>query len=180
MQKFLLITMLFGTLILAGCNANKVAVINSARIYQESSAGKAGLAYLESVEQQVRAKAEAAQKVAENMPNNEALPLSLQQFFASCQEAMNSAQQEAVTSVQDLIKKSIDNYRTQKDITIIMQSEAAVSVAPTADITEGVIAEMNKASISFKPVNIADFVAPAAPAAPAKAAPAKAKKSVKK
>ena len=159
---------LAASLVLGGCGSN-VAVINASRIYQESEAGKDGLAYLEQVEKDVRAKAEAAQRVAESMPDNDAMPMSLQQFFVTCQEAMNNAQQEAVNSVQDLINRSIAQYRERNRLVVIMQSDAVVSSDPAADVTDAVIAEMNKSPIAFAPVNIADFVPPPAPP---KAAPA--------
>ena len=158
-------------LILTGCGS-KVVVVNPSRIYQESDAGKAGLAYLEQVEKDVKAKAEAAQRIAESMPDNDAMPMSLQQFFIACQEAMNNAQQQAVASVQDLISRSISSYREKNSVTVIMQNDAVISVDPVADVTNAVIADMNKSAVSFAPVTIADFVAPPAPAKEAKPAPA--------
>ncbi|MDR2727257.1 MAG: OmpH family outer membrane protein [Deltaproteobacteria bacterium] len=157
------------SLMLTGCGSSKIMVINASRIYQESEAGKAGLAYLEQVEKDVKGKAETAQRVAESMPDNEAMPASLQQFFITCQETMNNAQQEAVNSVQDLINRSITQYRERNHATVIMQNDAVISMDPAVDVTDAVIAEMNKSAISFAPVNIVDFTPPPAPARPAPA-----------
>jgi outer membrane protein len=156
-------------LALAGCGGPKIVVVNSSRIYQESEAGKAGLAYLEQVEKDVKGKAEAAQRVAESMPDNAAMPMSLQQFFIACQEAMNNAQQQAVSSVQENINRSIAQYREHHSVSIIMQNDAVVSTDPAVDVTDAIIAEMNKSDISFAPVTIADFIPPPAPAKPAPA-----------
>ena len=160
-----LLLILMAGLVLTGCgSSSKIMVINSSRIYLESDAGKAGLAYLEQVEQEVKAKAEAAQRIAESMPNNEAMPMSLQQFFITCQETMNNAQQQAVNSVQELINSSIAKYRERSRTAIIMQSDTVVSMDPGVDVTDAVIGEMNKSPISFAPVDIADFTPPPAPA----------------
>jgi len=149
---------------LTGCGgSSKVVVVNTSRIYQESEAGKAGLAYIEQVEKDVKSKAETAQRVAESMPNNSAMPMSLQQFFIICQDAMNTAQQQAVDSVQELITKSIAKYREQNNATIIIQNDAVVSMDPVVDATDAIIAEMNKSSIAFAPVSIDDFIPPQAP-----------------
>ena len=158
--SLVLAAMIATAFILTGCAGSKVGVLNSARIYQESNAGQAGLAYLEQVEQDVKAKAEAAQRIAESMPDNDALPLSLQKFFASCQEAMNNAQQQAVNAVQELVAKSITNFREQNGLTVIMQNDAVLSANPNADVTDGVIAEMNKSAVVFEPIEIPDFVPP--------------------
>ncbi len=159
--SLVLALMLIAAFAVSGCAGSKIGVVNSARIYQESDAGKAGLAYLEQVERDVKAKAEAAQRVAESMPDNEAMPLSLQKFFVSCQEAMNNAQQQAVNAVQDLITSSISNFREQQHMTVILQNDAIVSASPQADVTDAVIAEMNKSAVVFEPVVIPDFVPPA-------------------
>ncbi len=161
MRKFLLLMMLLSSFALVGCGANKVAVLDPAKLYQDSSAGKAGLVYLESVEQEVRAKAEAAQKIAETMPNNPDLPVALQTFFADCQEVMNKAQQDAVSAVQDLVKKTIDEYRAKENISIVLESEIAVSADQQSDITNKIIEMMNKSTVQFAPVMVKDFVAPA-------------------
>ena len=167
--------MLTACLVLNGCVPPRISVVNASRIYQESDAGKAGIAHLEQVEKEVKGKAEAAQRLAEAMPDNSAMPMSLQQFFVACQEAMNNAQQEAVNSVQELINQSIALYRERNKVAIIMQSDAVLSSDPTVDVTDAVIAEMNKSSISFAPVNIADFVPPQAPPKPAPTKPAQTK-----
>lgn len=172
MRTSLLISLvLLAALAITGCAGSKVVVVNPARIYQESDAGKAGLAYLEQVERDVKAKAEAAQRTAENAQDNDAMLLSLQRFFISCQEAMNNAQQQAVGNVQELIARSITNYREKNRVTVIMQNDAVLSSAPEADVTEAVIAEMNKSPLNFPAVDIADFVAPPAPEKPAKPEP---------
>jgi Outer membrane protein len=151
--------MVAAMLALTGCGS-KVAVVDQARIYQESEAGKAGLAYLEQVERDVKTKAEAAQRIAESMPDNEAMPLSLQKFFVTCQEAMNNAQQQAVSAVQDLINRTITNYREQQKVTVIMQNDGIVSYDPGADVTNEIIGEMNKSAVVFDPVVIPDFAPP--------------------
>jgi outer membrane protein len=153
--------LLLAGLSLSGCAGSKVAVVNSARIFQESDAGKSGLAYLEQVEKDVKAKAENAQRIAESLPDAESMSAALQQYFVTCQESMNAAQQQAVTAVQGLINRSLVNYRERNGIAVILQNEAVLGLDPAADATDEVIRTMNMEPLSFAPIDIADFTPPA-------------------
>lgn len=161
MRNFIALSSVFVLVaLLCACATSRVGVIQSVRIYQESNAGKAGLAYLEQVEQDVKVKAEAAQRLAESLPDNDELSKALQTFFVNCQEIMNNAQEQAVGTVQDLINRTIASYREEKRLSLIVQNDAAVSFDPNSDVTEDIIAEMNKSSVTFEPVSIPDFVPP--------------------
>lgn len=70
---------------------------------------------------------------------------------------MNNALLEHVLSV---IKK----YREQNGLTVILRSEAALDYDKSLDVTEPLLAEVNKQNIEFKPVTH-DEKPQAAPAA---------------
>ena len=83
--------------------------------------------------------------------------MNLQQRMQAEEQNVNNALLEHVLSV---IKK----YREQNGLTVILRSEAALDYDKSLDVTEQLLAEVNKQNIEFKPVTH-DEKPQAAPAA---------------
>lgn len=144
----------------AGCTANKIAVVNPARLFQESDSGKAGFEHLKQLEASMQAQVQVAQSMLEKSPNDEALRTRFQKTFSGYQQLVNGEQQKVVTKINDLMQKSLDTYRTQKGYTVIVNSDGLLSYDPKADVTSEVIAEMNRTPVTFEPVKVEE-IAPA-------------------
>ncbi|MEG2005516.1 MAG: OmpH family outer membrane protein, partial [Bilophila sp.] len=54
----------------AGCTGSKVAVVDPARLFQESTPGKAGIEHLKQIETAMQAQLEVAQGLIEKAPND--------------------------------------------------------------------------------------------------------------
>ena len=136
-----------------GCAASKIAVVDPARLFQESEPGKAG--------------------------NDEALRARFQKTFVGYQQIVNAEQQKVVQQINGLMQKTLEDFRTKNGYSVIMNAEGLLAFDPKSDVTKDVIAEMDKTKVTFAPVKLEPITA--APKADDKAAPkADAKPEAKK
>lgn len=158
---------------LVGCSATKVAVVEPSRLFQDSEPGKAGMEHLKQIETAMQAQLEAAQGLMEKSPNDEALRARFQKVFLGYQQLVNAEQQKVVERINELMQKTLDDYRMQKGYAVIMNADGLLSYDPKADVTSEIIAEMNRTKLSFEPVKLDEIAAPAAvkPATPSAPAP---------
>lgn len=167
MRKFslalLVLILAFST---TACVGSKVGVINPTRLFQDSESGKAGLAHLKQIESEMQTQLTTAQEMLKKSPDDEALRSRFQQTFAGYQQLITDQQQKVVESVNKQIEAALDVCRGQKGLAAILNGEAVLSYAPDTDVTDAVLAEMNKAPLSFAPVKLDSLQA--APAAPQK------------
>lgn len=140
---------------LGGCvSTEKIAVVEPAKLFEESEAGKAGTEHIKQMEASMRAQVQNAQALLEKSPNDEALRARFQKTFMDYQQLFNQEQQKVVTRLNEVIQKTLDEYRTQKGYTVIMNSAGLLSFDPATDVTAEVIAAMNKTSVAFEPVKL--------------------------
>ena len=183
----LLSVMLLAGVLLTGCiqsepAAPTVGVVDTARVFRDSDAGKGGVKFLEGLHEKMQGELNAIQDTLQKNPNDMAAQAKLQETYMSLQQRMGAEQQNVITLLNDAAQRAMDTYRTQKKLLIVLGSEAALSFDKAVDITAEVIAEMNKQKLEFKalqpeapaaaPAKEAPVQAPATPA-PAKEAPAK-------
>lgn len=165
--------------LLAGCNqaessAPSVAVVDTARVFRDSDAGKAGVKFLEGMHEKMQAELNGIQESLAKNPNDQAAQQKLQETYMDFQQRMGAEQQNVLTQLNDVAQRAMDNYRTQNKLQVILGSEAALSFDKAVDVTTGVIAEMNKQKVEFKATQ-PEAAKPAAPeAAPADMPAAKA------
>lgn len=140
---------------LGGCvSTEKIAVVEPAKLFEESEAGKAGTEHIKQIEASMRAQVQNAQALLEKSPNDEALRARFQKTFMDYQQLFNQEQQKVVTRLNEVIQKTLDEYRTQKGYTVIMNSAGLLSFDPATDVTAEVIAAMNKTSVAFEPIKL--------------------------
>lgn len=140
---------------LGGCvSTEKIAVVDPARLFEESDAGKAGTEHIKQMEAAMRTQVQDAQTLLEKSPNDEALRARFQKTFMGYQQLFNAEQQKVVTRLNEVIQKTLDEYRTQKGYTVIMNSGGLLPFDPATDVTAEVITAMNKTSITFEPVKL--------------------------
>ena len=150
-----------------GCTGTKIAVVNPARLFQESEPGKAGMQHLQQLETAMQDQVKVAQGMLEKAPNDEALRNRFQKTFTGYQQLVNTEQQKVVTSVNELMQKSLDAFRAEKGYSVIMSTDGLLSYDGKIDVTDGVIARMNQSSVSFAPVQLEDLSKPAPVETPA-------------
>ena len=150
-----------------GCAASKIAVVDPARLFQESEPGKAGIEHLKQLEAAMQEQLKTAQGMIEKAPNDEALRARFQKTFVGVQQ------------INGLMQKTLEDFRTKNGYSVIMNAEGLLAFDPKSDVTKDVIAEMDKTKVTFAPVKLEPITA--APKADDKAAPkADAKPEAKK
>lgn len=155
---------------LTACNNESagggVGVINPEKIYEESEAGKAGVAYLNTVGEMMQNELTTLQaKLQEgNGESKEEAAAKFQQGLMALQERFNVAQQHVMNQIQEMYQQSIEECRMQKKLTVIIDVTSTAAHAPSIDITDDVIAIMNQKKVEFPPVMPVDSseLAPAA------------------
>ncbi len=163
--------MLLATALLAGCNG-KIAVVNTDKVFQESNAGKAGITYLDNLSKELQDELISLQSSAEKEKNKKAAQDALQLKLRDAQQRFSAEQQQVMNKISELYQQSMEKSRKTSKVDVILNSEAALSIDPKADITQQVIDEMNRTPVTFSPLAVEPEAAPAeaeaAPAAPGK------------
>ncbi len=162
MKKVLLGLMLGAMLFMVGCKDDsaapqepKVAVLNMGLMFQTSKASQAAMEYMTKVESELNAEAEKAFKglakdeqgnvIKEDMPKQQKILTELQQRYSA-------EQQMVLTRLNTLATESVDEYRAQHNLDVVIRSDQVFSFNPAVDITEKIIELMNSKEISFKPM----------------------------
>lgn len=176
MRKSLLflLAIMSTAVLLTGCNQPKggtVGVVNTSRVYQESDAGKAGVKYLESLHGEMQGELTKMQEELQKNPGEDTTR-KFQQLYAELQQRLGAEQQQVITKLNESLQRVLDSYRAQKGLDVIIGSETVLSASPAADITNEVIAEMNKTQVSFQSMKPEAKTAPAANGTDATAVPA--------
>ena len=151
-----------------GCAASKIAVVDPARLFQESEPGKAGIEHLKQLEAAMQEQLKTAQGMIEKAPNDEALRARFQKTFVGYQQIVNAEQQKVVQQINGLMQKTLEDFRTKNGYSVIMNAEGLLAFDPKSDVTKDVITEMDKTKVTFAPVKLEPITA--APKADDKAA----------
>lgn len=172
--------LLLFALAFAGCQQTEpgkpaVAVVDMSRLLTESEPGKAGMAFLEGLQSDMQNKLNAIQERLEKNDKDEDAQRELQMSYMTFQTRMGKEQQNVAGQLYDMLQKVFGEYRAAHGYQVIISREVVASFDAKVDVTDAVLAEVNKQKMTFIPLE-QDDAAPAAekPAAPAadKAAPA--------
>jgi len=158
MKKLVLLCVAVFCLALVGCNQEmkadsspKVAVVDPAKVFQDSQPGKDGMAYLEKVSAEVQQKFKDLQKeAAESKGQDPASVNDLQAQVAKIQERVSAEQQMVVTKLNDLFQKVLVQYRKENGVALVIPAEQALSFDESADATAAIVAIMNKENVTFE------------------------------
>ncbi len=148
----LLTFFLAGGCINTGDPAPAVAVVDSSRVFKESEAGKAGIKHLESLHESMQGELNALQQELQNKPDDEALQQKLQEKYMVYQQRISAEQQQVINTLNETIQKALDACRNRQKLALILGTDAVLSYGPAADITNAVIAEVNKTPVTFKAI----------------------------
>ncbi len=157
----------------------KMKVVDIARIFRESDPGKSGVDFLNTVQAQIQTELAALQAKVQADPENMEVQQEIQIVYNQLQQRMNAEQQNVMNIVNDLLQRTLDEYRNKNKLELIVSSEVTLSYDKSLDITSEVIAEMNKHKVEYKSVaptpKAADPAPATDPATPAEAKEDKAK-----
>lgn len=163
--------LLLCVLAFAGCQQTEpgkpaVAVVDMSRLLTESEPGKAGMSFLEGIQTDMQNKLNALQERLEKNDKDEEAQRELQVSYMTFQTRMGKEQQNVAGQLYDMLQKVLGDYRKAHGYQVIISREVVASFDSSVDVTDAVLAEVNKQKMTFIPLE-QDADEGAADAAPA-------------
>ena len=147
-KLYLAICALALPLMLSACNekGQSVAVVNAAQVYTECESGKQAREYLEKITSEMQNDLLELQAAAENAPaaQRQSAIEKLQTTSLEYQQRIRLEEQQILNKISEDYQSSVDAYRKANNIDVILRAEMIVSASEQADITQAIIAAMNK------------------------------------
>lgn len=164
---------------LGGCNGEKkdsLAVVDAEMVFQQSKLAAAGMQHLEALTSDMQDRLVKMQDQLGAAPEDKALEQRLQSELFALQGNMDRAQRAVAERVNKLFDDAVEECRKNQGLEIVLPKQLAMAVNPDADITEKVVAVMDKITVDFSDITLdAPKAAPAGAAddgAAAESAPA--------
>lgn len=154
------------------------AVVDTAKLYQESKLGKAGVERLEQLQNNALAKLESIQgdvKKAQDAKDDatvQRLQMEMQTILYSMQGAITAEQDKVVAAIQKQVEVSLEAYRQENGLFGVFGNESMLSYGKDVDATAAVMTLLDKQSVDFGPMPSLDAPAEPATTTPATTAPA--------
>ncbi len=148
------------------------AVVDTAKIFRESEPGKAGVEFLKGIQGDMQIALVTLQAKVQADPENMELQQEAQNTFAQLQQRMGAEEQNVVNTLNELVQRTLDDYRVSKNIAVIVGTESALSYDKNVDVTDDVITAINKHKVEYKsvvPAELEEKEVPATEAAPTEA-----------
>ncbi|MBL3581600.1 OmpH family outer membrane protein [Oleidesulfovibrio alaskensis] len=157
-KRAVLFLTVMSMLVLAGCNQPAkntpvVGVVDMTRVYEESTAAKAGQEYLENLAADARKEFEGMQAEMQNAQGNEEATQKMHASITDLRNRINAAQQRVMVALDENLKSVMQKYRAEKGYAILMHKEGVISYDDSVDVTSDIISEMNKLSVTFEETN---------------------------
>lgn len=130
----------------------KIAVVDMARLMRDSVPGKDGVKFIESMQTDMQKKLDEIQDRLEKNPQDEEAMRELQRVYSSSQQRMQAEGQNVVNILLDAVQRVLNSYRESQGYDIIVGTDALAAFNPKIDVTEAVMAEVDKQKITFKPL----------------------------
>lgn len=168
--RLLALPVLVLSLLLGACqnpfsgSSPKVGVVDLSRLVTDSNPGKAARTFLENMQKDFNDRLTSLSKQAQDNQKDEKAAQQLQSTYMNLQQRMQAEEQNVNNALLEHVLSVIKKYREQNGLTVILRSEAALDYDKSLDVTEQLLAEVNKQNIEFKPVTH-DEKPQAAPAA---------------
>jgi len=147
----LLCAALLGLMLLAGCEPQagvKIGVVDEAAAFKDNKAATAAMAYLQELGAPLQKKAEEAYKAMQE-EQSEGNVAAYKLAMGELQNTMNGEQQRIVALIDQKFNETLDAYRTEKGLTLILSKESVISSADTVDITSDIVAAMDSIELDF-------------------------------
>jgi Skp family chaperone for outer membrane proteins len=124
--------------------AQRIGVVDIGRVFQESQAGKQGMAYLQSINEEFRKEFEKLQ--AESGDNG---AQKLQQAIAEYQARIGHEQERVVNMLNEEFRDVLEAFRKQNNYTVLLSQENVLSLSDGVNVTDQVISEFDKVQIDL-------------------------------
>lgn len=147
----LLAAMIF-SLSLFGCDypgSSKVGVVDMNVLMKDSVPGKSAQKFIEAQENELQAAFESIQQKLEKNPDNEKVLQEMQQVYAASQQKIQTIGQNVVAKLFDGIQGSLQNFRQKNGYAYLLRAEALEVFDPSLDVTQAVLAEVNRLNLDF-------------------------------
>ena len=159
-QCIVFAALVLGLALVMGCDKQQdtkaVAIVNISQVFQESEAAKAGMKYLENIGDEMQKEFLALQQDLEKDPNNAEKQKKFNDALTAFQGRLNAEQQQVLTRINDTFQQVVDSYREKNKIAVILRSDQVVSMDAMYDVTNDIVAEMNKLELTFTPIEPAN------------------------
>lgn len=164
---------------LAGCqqsdsSGKAVAVVDMNRLLAESEPGKAGMSFLEGLQKDMQDKLDGIQKRLERNKDDEEARNDLQTAYMTFQNRMGKEQQNVAARLYDMLQGVLEDWRSRNGFGVVVSRDVALAFDRSVDVTEAVLAEVNRKTMTFKSVEDDEAPAESAGDADRKDAPAEA------
>ena len=150
MKKLIAITstFLFSLLIIGQAMAIEIAVVDTNKIFEESKPGKAVVEYLNETQKEMIKKLEAIEEKGKKAEKDE----SQKELLANLEKEMQATAYEAQTKIQAMQEKifaivsaklieTIEAYRSEKKISVILHASDLISFDKQIDVTNDIMQE---------------------------------------
>ncbi|WP_243544914.1 OmpH family outer membrane protein [Pseudodesulfovibrio tunisiensis] len=138
--------------LLAGCNqpseSTKVAVIDETAAFQKNKASMSAMEHLQKIGAPLQQEAEAAYKAMQDNQNEDTVK-AYKEAMSRFQTALNAEQQRVITLLSQEFDRVLEKYRAEKGYALILSKQAVPSFDKTVDITDEIVAEMDKLNIDL-------------------------------
>ncbi len=131
---------------------NTIKVVDTARISRESKPGKDGMEFIGKLQAEIQEEVTALQAKLQADPENAEIQQEIQMYYGLVQQRMQAEVQNATSIMNDLVLRILDEYRTKNNLSVILNSENALSYDKSLDITTEIIEILNKQSVEYKSV----------------------------
>ncbi len=141
-------------LLAAGCDRQeasvKIGIVDEAAAFKDNKMAKDAMAYLQELGAPMQAEAEAAYKAMQDDQNEDTVA-AYKLAMGKLQNTMNGEQQRIVALVDAKFNEVLEAYRAEKGLTVILSKQAVISASNAVDITDDIVAALDKVSIDFTP-----------------------------
>ncbi len=136
-----------------------VGVVDMETVFKTSQGGKDAVAHLETIGKSLETEFGRLQEIGQNAPENVELQQQLGTIFQGLQKSFEGAQQEDFNVLNESYLAALEKCRVEAGMLVVLNKQAVQKADPSVDLTDKVIAEMNKTKIAFKEFKLPEIPA---------------------
>ncbi|MDR2892078.1 MAG: OmpH family outer membrane protein [Deltaproteobacteria bacterium] len=167
------LTLLF-SIVLFGCNEDKqkplAGIVDAEAVFQKSTLAAAGMKHIDALNTEMQAKLAQMQSQLQAAPEDAELEGKLQSDLFALQTRMDQGQRQIAEKINAVFDQAVEECRVAQGLEVILPKQLVMASRPEADITEAVVAAMDKSTVDFSDIKLEESAPAAAPETPADAA----------
>lgn len=130
----------------------KIGVVDGERLMRDSAPGKEAMKFIEGRQNAIQQQLGSLQDKLEKNPEDEAIQQEFQKLYTTSMQKLQAEAQNAANIVQDAIKRCLNAWREKNGFDMLVYSEMMASYNSTVDVTNAILAELDKQKVEFKPL----------------------------